>query len=240
MAVDSSPAGATWAAVLDGSGAVATVDLATGVRSVRGALPGSVRWLVAAFDRLLIGRLVGAAVEVTAYAHATLAPVWTARVPVPQTVHQDRLGDVLLRACGDLVCVIGDDTVALDPATGGTRWRSARSAYVAVPGGLLAGEPGSPNAPGSTRVELHDPTTGGVRADLDSWRLIGIDEAHDRLLVGEAAGATAIDSTVLAWLTPGGLAPFAVLAGRYDTCQVVADRLVCLTNVDELHVFAVP
>ena len=47
-------------------------------------------------------------------------------------------------------------------------------------------------------------------------------------------GETIDDSTVLTWLTPVGIEPFAVVAGRINSCQMSVDRLACLTNVDDL------
>jgi hypothetical protein len=130
-------------------------------------------------------------------------------------------------------------TLGLDPGTGVQRWTAPRAGFTAVPGGLLADYTiGAAGAAGRARltsialnrVIVHDPVTGRRTALLDGWRLLGVDSLRNRLMIGE----TLDDSTVLTWLTPAGLQPFAVVAGRYDNCQISADRLACVTNVDDL------
>jgi outer membrane protein assembly factor BamB len=248
IALDATPAGIGYAALIDAANRLSVVDLVTGLRTapVAGLVTRADRWFAATQDLVLVARWSATApgvptgLDVTAFDRRTLVRRWIAQVAATRSASSDRADGVQVRTCGPYVCVLtANATVALDPATGGDRWRTGRAAFTAVPGGLLAdyavGAAGITGAVrltdlGLTRVIVHDPMTGRRTALLDGWRLLGVDPLGDRLLIGE----TLDDSTVLTWLTPAGIEPFAVVAGRFDSCQISADRLACLTNVDDL------
>jgi hypothetical protein len=238
IALDGGVTGPRWAALLDPDHRVSVLDLATGARSAprAGVADQHTRRFTAAHDLVLVTRVAPdrpIRVEVSAYDRWTSARVWTAVVPLPDRSSTDRLDTVSVRTCGPSVCVAADDTTALDPATGEVRWRTVRATFVPVPGGLLAGSGSEPVSVGAApRVVLHDPATGQVTAKYDSWRLLAVDTPRQRLLVGAPDG----DSTVFAWLTGAGLESLAVLPGRFDICQIAADRLVCQTNINELWI----
>jgi hypothetical protein len=235
IALDSGQAGARWVALLDPQGGVSVLDLATGVRStpVNGLVDRSVLWFVGAADLVLVVRLVpGSLLQlvITGFDRRTLAPRWTARVPAREGAAG---ATFLARPCGQLICITADDTTALDPETGVARWHALRAAFTDVPGGLLADTSwGRSETPGSAGVFIYDPLTGRPTVGLGNWRLLGVDEARQRLLVGEASA----NSMIFAWLAGDGLEPLAVLPGWFDTCQIGLDRLVCQTNLDELWV----
>jgi hypothetical protein len=238
VALDAGIGGARWVALLEPDGRVSVLDLATGDRSPprAGLTDREARWFTAAHDLVLVSHVVldpPVRVEVSAFDRTTAARVWTAQVPIPDRSATDRLDTVSVRACGRFVCVVADDSTALDPATGEVRWHTTRAAFTEVPGGLLADPTFEPSTiAGAPRVILHDPTTGRLTAKLDDWRLLGIDAARQRLLVGEPDG----DATVLAWLTAGELQPLAVLPARFDSCQITGDRLACQTNINILWI----
>jgi PQQ-like domain len=251
IALDRSPDGSAYAALVDPADRLSVVDLAAGRASapVAGPVTRSEQWLLATLGLVLFARWAPVAgpapgaptrLAVTALDRRTLAPRWVTSVPAGRSPSSDRDDSVQLSTCGPLVCVLtATGTVALDARTGVQRWTAPRAGFTAVPGGLLAdytvGAVGT-TAPvrltdlALTRVIVHDPMTGRRTAFLDGWRLLGADPARNRLMIGE----TLADSTVLTWLTPAGLEPFAVVAGRYDNCQISADRLACVTNVDDL------
>jgi outer membrane protein assembly factor BamB len=73
--------------------------------------------------------------------------------------------------CGALVCAYLPDLVALDPATGQTRWTSKRWTYAQQAGRyLVAGN--APGAPDQMPLTVLDLATGRVRADLGGWRQV--------------------------------------------------------------------
>ncbi len=248
IALDGSPDGTGYAALIDPANRLSVVDLTTGQASlpVGGLVTRSERWFLATLGLVLYARWASTApdaptrLEVTALDRHTLAPRWTTSVPARRSTSSDRDDGVQLRTCGPLVCVLtATGTVALNAGTGTQRWTAPRAGFTAVPGGLLADYTiGAASAVGPVRltdlalnrVIVHDPVTGRRTAFLDGWRLLGSDPQRDRLMIGE----TLADSTVLTWLTPAGLEPFAVVAGRYDNCQISTDRLACVTNVDDL------
>jgi outer membrane protein assembly factor BamB len=245
IALDGSPDGIGYAALVDPADRLSVVDLATGRVSppVGGLVTRAERWFLATLGLVLYARWAPEApsrLEVTALDRRTLAPRWTALVPAMRSTSSDRDDGVQLRTCGPLVCVVtATGTVALDAAAGTRRWTAPRAGFTAVPGGLLAdytiGAAGTVGPVRLTdlalnRVVVHDPATGRRTAFLDGWRLLGADAPRNRLMIGETLG----DATVLTWLTPAGLQPFAVVAGRHDSCQISIDRLACVTNVDDL------
>ncbi len=248
IALDGTPSGVGYAALVDPADRLSVIDFATGRRTaaVAGLVTRADRWFAATQDLVLLARWSATApgartsLEVTAFDRRTLVRRWLAQVAAPRSASSDRDDGVRLSTCGPYVCVLtADATTALDPATGVGRWRTNRAAFTAVPGGLLAdyavGAASTTAAVrltdlGLTRVIVHDPMTGRRIALLDGWRLLGVDPLGDRLLIGE----TIDDSTVLTWLTPTGIEPFAVVAGRINSCQMSVDRLACLTNVDDL------
>jgi hypothetical protein len=248
IALDGSPDGTGYAALVDPADRLSVVDLLTGQLSapVGGLVTRSERWFLATLGSVLFARWAPTApgtptrLAVTALDRHTLTPRWVVAVPAPRSLSSDRDDSVQLRPCGPLVCVLtATGTMALDPGTGAQRWTAPRAGFTAVPGGLLAdytiGAAGPAGRARLTsialnRVIVHDPVTGRRTALLDGWRLLGVDSLRNRLMIGE----TLDDSTVLTWLTPAGLQPFAVVAGRYDNCQISADRLACVTNVDDL------
>jgi hypothetical protein len=248
IALDGSPDGTGYAALVDPADRLSVVDLTTGQSStpVGGLVTQSERWFLATLGSVLFARWAltapGAPTQlaVTALDRHTLTPRWVATVPATRSASSDRDDSVQLNTCGPLVCVTTQTgTVALDPGTGARRWTAPRAAFIPVPGGLLAdytiGAPGPigrtrPTTVAQNRVIVHDPVTGRRTALLNGWRLLGVDPLRNRLMIGE----TLDDSTVLTWLTPAGLEPFALVTGRYDNCQISADRLACVTNVDDL------
>jgi outer membrane protein assembly factor BamB len=238
VALDGGIGGARWAALLEPDGRVSVLDLATGERSPprAGVADREARWFTAAHDLVLVSHVAldpPVRVQVTAFDRTTAARVWTAEVPIPDRSVTDRLDTVSVRACGRFVCVVADDSTALDPATGEVRWHTIRAAFTEVPGGLLADTTFEPSSiAGAPRVILHDPATGRLTAKLDNWRLLGTDPPRQRLLVGEPDG----DSTVLAWLTGAGLQPLAVLPARFDSCQISGNRVACQTNINVLWI----
>jgi PQQ-like domain len=248
IALDGSPGGIGYAALIDPADQLRVFDFATGRASppVGGLVKRAERWFLATLGLVLVARWADTApgaptrLAVTAYDRRTLTRRWVAALPASRSASSDRDDAVQLRTCGPLVCVLtATGTVSLEPANGARRWIAPRAAFTAVPGGLLADYTvGAAGAVGHsrlidvalTRVIVHDPLSGRRTAFLDGWRLLGTDPLRGRLLIGE----TLDDSTVLSWLTPAGVEPFAVVNGRYDNCQVSADRLACVTNVDDL------
>ncbi|WP_432836475.1 PQQ-binding-like beta-propeller repeat protein [Dactylosporangium sp. CA-092794] len=222
VAVDTAEAGAAWAALADRQGAVSVADFATGTRTSAGALRAGPDDLVAAAGDLLVLAsfdLSGAAL--TAYRRgAWAAPAWRARVPArPASGRTDRF---TVRPCGRVLCVAGERTVVLDPATGAVLWSAAdRTDLTAVPGGLLA-------AAGARPAVLLDPATGAPAARLTGWDVLGAD-AH-RVLLGAVTG----DRTLLGFGAGTGVAPFATVDARLDGCELDGPLVACRTGADEV------
>ncbi|MEV6846885.1 PQQ-binding-like beta-propeller repeat protein [Actinoplanes sp. NPDC051411] len=73
--------------------------------------------------------------------------------------------------CGAELCAYLTNLVALDAATGQTRWTSDRWTYAHPAGGyLLAGN--ANGTPDQMPLTVLDPATGRVRADLGGWRQV--------------------------------------------------------------------
>jgi hypothetical protein len=73
--------------------------------------------------------------------------------------------------CGAVLCAYLPKLVALDPATGQTRWTSDRWTYAARTGRyLLAGN--GDGTPDQVPLTVLDPETGQVRLDLGGWRQV--------------------------------------------------------------------
>jgi outer membrane protein assembly factor BamB len=96
---------------------------------------------------------------VTAFSQRTLAPVWT-------RTQSSAGGGELISVCGDLPCLIRPDSVtALDPATGRDRWSIDMNASLRRYGPDVYVVENT-----QTRVlEVRDPVTGALRADLRAW-----------------------------------------------------------------------
>lgn len=73
--------------------------------------------------------------------------------------------------CGAVVCAFLPRLVALDPATGQTRWTSDRWDDAQRAGDLLVAGRGN-GTPDQVPISVVDPATGRVRADLGGWREI--------------------------------------------------------------------
>jgi outer membrane protein assembly factor BamB len=71
--------------------------------------------------------------------------------------------------CGAVICLFRPTLMALDPATGKTRWVSERWNYAEDAGGALVVSPVD-GAPDQIPLTVLDPLTGRVRAGLGGWR----------------------------------------------------------------------
>jgi hypothetical protein len=230
VAVDAAEAGAGWAALVDRQGAVSVVDFATGVRSVSPGDPGGPRvgaddLVAAAGDLLVVATVDRGEATLTAYARGSFAaPRWRARVPAnPTTGGADHL---TVRPCARALCVSGQRTAVLDPATGALLWSStAWARLTTVPGGLLAAPvPGS----GGPAAALLDPVTGRPSADLAGWAVLGVDGR--RMLLGAASGS----GTLLGSRSGAGVTPLAMVDGRLDGCELDGALAACRTDADEV------
>nr|BFE62581.1 hypothetical protein GCM10020063_071070 [Dactylosporangium thailandense] len=91
-----------------------------------------------------------------------------------------------VRPCGPALCVAGQRTFVLDPASGTMLWTPyVRADLVAAPGGRLA-------VAGTRTATLLDPATGAPTPELPGWEPLGADA--DRQLLGAASGD---DATLL-------------------------------------------
>jgi outer membrane protein assembly factor BamB len=161
-----------WLVGLSGDGRLASYDGQTGkqLAAVRaapfGSLSGALTW--PADDLFAIG---GRPSGVTAYALPGLEPRWRiAPDRLPPSLDFTQAG--LNADCGPVLCAFLPKLVALDPATGRTRWASDRWTEARRAGDFLAAGDTDGEAPDSVPVTVLDPATGRVRADLGGWRVI--------------------------------------------------------------------
>jgi outer membrane protein assembly factor BamB len=162
-----------WLVGLTGDGRLTSYDGRTGksLASVRaapfGALSGALAW-PAGDDLFAVG---GRPSGVTAYALPGLEPRWRIapdRLPPLVDFEQGWLN----ADCGPVVCAFLPKLIALDPATGRTRWASDRWTVAGRAGDFLVAGDTDGEAPDSGPVTVLDPATGRVRADLGGWREI--------------------------------------------------------------------
>jgi outer membrane protein assembly factor BamB len=107
----------------------------------------------------------------TAYALPGLTTRWQISPDV------DLAGAWVSPYCGAVLCVFRPTLVALDPATGKTRWVSDRWNYAESAGDYLAVSPFD-GASGEGPLAVLDPATGRVRAVLGGWhQIFGPDDA---------------------------------------------------------------
>ncbi|GAA3457243.1 hypothetical protein [Dactylosporangium matsuzakiense] len=225
VAVDSAESGAGWAALTDRDGAISIADFATGRRAAAGALRAEPGELVAAAGDLLVIAGIDGRADVSvlrAYRRGVWdLPIW--QVSVPTGAASGRTDRFTVRPCGPVLCVAGQRTMVLDPATGAVRWTpGVRAELVAAPGGRLA-------TAGSPSSALLDPVTGHATAALPGWSPLGADAT--RMLLGTGAGA---DATLLGWRDGDRVAPIGTVEGRLIACALDGPRLACSTDSDEV------
>jgi outer membrane protein assembly factor BamB len=161
-----------WLVGLTGDGRLTSYDgqtgkpLATGRAAPFGSLSQALTW--PDDDLFALG---GRPSGVTAYALPGLEPRWRIapdRLPPSFDFTQGRLN----ADCGPVVCAFLPKLVALDPATGRTRWASDRWTLAGRAGDFLLAADTDGEAPDLVPVTVLDPATGRVRADLGGWREI--------------------------------------------------------------------
>jgi hypothetical protein len=151
-----------WLVTLDSHRRLDTYDALTGkhLATASGAPLGPLAG--PADDLFVIG---GSRDGVTAYALPGLTTRWQITPDV------DLPGAWVGPSCGAVLCVFRPALVALDPATGKTRWTSDRWNYAERAGDYLAVS-AIDGAPDQVPLTLLDPATGRVRADLGGWHQI--------------------------------------------------------------------
>jgi outer membrane protein assembly factor BamB len=238
VALTSDASGTRWAAVVDADGHVTIVDFATG------ATAGSAGLVVPTFARIagvgdlfLVSRLPALdesrQVTVTAYDRRTLTEAWGTRVRVADRPVVNAFDYYAAVPCGGSVCVVADQTTALAPDTGVTRWHTPRTMYTDSPAGMLADYSWGLSVGGLSGVFVHDPGTGRRSVRLADWRLLGVDPASGRILVGR----TESDATVMAWLgATGGPKAIGAPHAHFERCEIFGDRLACESSIDELWI----
>ncbi len=152
---------------------------------------------------------------VTAYSQATLAPVWTRAEPEGT--------DRAITVCGDEPCIITNHGLtALDPATGRDRWTIQLNASLRRYGPDVYVLENTQ----SRVLEVRDPVTGAVRADLRRWSSTStpIGDAPVLLSHAERGGA------VFGLLRPyGRVQPLGRSATAVTECQNNDAFAVCRT-----------
>ncbi|GAB3872904.1 PQQ-binding-like beta-propeller repeat protein [Dactylosporangium cerinum] len=132
VAVDAAATGATWAALLDDAGGLSTVDLTTGARTAPVAgIAGPADDVVAAVgDLLLVARwdVANGSTWLTAYTRG-LVQRWKAQVPTGPN------GPITVLPCDAALCVSGERTAAVDPASGALLWIVPRTPLPSRPAG---------------------------------------------------------------------------------------------------------
>jgi hypothetical protein len=116
----------------------------------------------AADDLFVVG---GSRDAVAGYALPGLTVRWSVTPDV------DVSGASVGASCGAVLCLFRPTLVALDPATGRTRWTSGRWNYATSTDGLLAVSTVD-GVPDRLPLTLLDPASGRVRADLAGWHQI--------------------------------------------------------------------
>jgi outer membrane protein assembly factor BamB len=150
-----------WLVALGPHGRLDSYDGSTG-RHMAGTQATTSGPLSGAADNLFV--LGGSRDGVTAYSLPGLTTRWQ--------IWPDGLSRAWLGPdCGALLCVFGPGLMALDPATGRTRWTSDRWSYAQLAGDfLIASDTDGP--PDVVPLSVLDPATGQLRADLGGWRRI--------------------------------------------------------------------
>ncbi|WP_426510796.1 hypothetical protein ACPPVO_09205 [Dactylosporangium sp. McL0621] len=227
VALDAAEGGAAWAALADKQGAISVADFVTGRRSAAGALTAAPGDLVAAAGDLLVIADFDAdpargGTVLTAYRRdAWSAPAW--RVTVPTGPASGRTDRFAVRPCGPVLCVAGQRTFVLDPASGATRWTpNVRADLAAAPGGGLA-------VAGARTLTLLDPETGVAAPARPGWERLGADA--DRLLLGTAAGE---EGTLLGLRAGDGVTLLGTVDARLTACELEGPRLACATDTGEV------
>lgn len=224
----------TWMAVVAPDGALSVLDLRTGARSaaVRSVPTDSLRMIAighvlaveqvdhSSRTRQITSSVDGDAtvvpsyvveggpgpphVDLTAYDGRSLTRLW-------QTSVTDGF---ISEPCGTDLCVVGNQTVAIDLTDGRVHWTAAPEVYRDLGPGRLMVEPSTDYRAGIVNrgITMVDPRTGHRVLSLPTWHPIAVDGA--RLLIGQ----TSVDGgrTLLAWLDGGRPAPFAVVPGEVD------------------------
>ena len=231
----------SWMAVVDPGGALSILDLRTGVRSAvfQTVQTNSLR-MIAIGDvlavaqvnyprtRQIIGSVGGDAtvipsyvvegdpgpprVDLTAYDGRSLTRLW-------QTSVTDGIGGFVSERCGTDLCVVGNQTVAIDLIDGRVDWTAAPEVYRDLGPGRLMVEPSTDYRAGifNRGITMADQRTGHRVLSLPTWHPIAVDGT--RLLIGQ----TSVDGsrTLLAWLDGTHPAPFAVFPGEIDDGELV-------------------
>lgn len=249
-------AGHGWMVVDDAvEDRITSVDFVTGrtaepvPRAEVGRLASVDDRLAAVGDLLVLPERVAAGTLITGYDRTTLARRWSTSVPVGSGGSAELFVAHEPIACGALVCVVGVETTALDPATGQVRWRTGRDRYVAVPGALLVDVSWSPGTASAVDVRVNDPETGRPLVTHRTWRLLNGEVLDGAGATGLTTGAAGTDAPIigladdevthLAWLGEGGttLRPIGTVDDRYTSCRATDRYLACLTHFEELRVW---
>jgi putative pyrroloquinoline-quinone binding quinoprotein len=159
--------------------------------------------------------LIAGAGSVTAYSVRTLAPMWRRERPSSTD------GDISV--CGDLPCIERRGGVtALDPATGRDRWTIDMNA------GLHRYGPDVyvlENVQ-SRVIEVRDPASGALRADLRAWGATSVPGSQDPVVLSRAE----LGGVVFALLRPyGRIQPLGRSEAPVTECQNDARVVVCRT-----------
>jgi hypothetical protein len=156
-----------------------------------------------------------AAQVVTAYSQTTLAPVWTRPEP-PET-------DGVITVCGDQPCIAGrTDVIVLDPATGRDRWTLDMNGSLRTYGPDIYVVENTQ----SRVIEVRDPATGAVRADVRSWSSTSAPGGQDPIILSKAERG----GSVFGLLRPyGRVQPLGRSGTPVTECQNDARVVVCRT-----------
>jgi len=226
----------SWMAVVDPNGGLSILDLRTGARSaVFPTVRSTSLQMVAVGDVLTVSQLdyprteqiISSAggdaavipsyvvegeagpphVGLTAYDGRTLTRLWGTTVT-------DSVGGYTAERCGTDLCVVGEQTVAIDAADGSVDWTAAPELYADLGAGRLMVLPSTDFRAGifNRGITLADPHTGHRVLRLPTWHPIAVDGA--RLLIGQTR--TDGGRTLLAWLDGDRPAPFAAFPGEID------------------------
>jgi outer membrane protein assembly factor BamB len=231
---------------VDRTGAARSVDVVTGRVTATAQLPEAVlayqqrlQHLPGTGVSIVAGLLIagtseGGSLVATAYSPKTLQRRWSQPItPTPPVASTDEFAWYF--DCGRLLCLRSSTgTVAVDPATGGNRWRL----------------PGVDLAAGTDRwlLMLQDLRTG------DSLRVV--DSGTGSIVTAAAGYASAVASLTDRWLVAAfvwqGTTAFEILdltnrehrflgrvPGRYDFCQLAGDRLVCIDGTSTMWIWRI-
>jgi hypothetical protein len=157
-----------WLVSVAPGGRLDSYDALTGRRLATAAEPtpaGPLTKALAESDNGLFlagGNTYGA----TAYALPALTTRW--HLPAGQVEFS---GTWIGSDCGPVLCAFRPKLVAIDPATGRTRWASDRWTYAQRAGNYLVASD-TDGAPDLVPLTVLDPATGQVRAGLGGWRQV--------------------------------------------------------------------